>query len=218
MFERQAVEDRAASLEQGRYVAKDIDYAIVTPMGSKDRIPRLVDEWFPYLEVQVRQERFPAEWLRAFKEAYKRWKEDQQMPENGTPISQWPPASPAMVKNMLTWNVRTVEDLAVANEETLSRLGMGARDLKRRAEEWLRSASNVGQSSERISALQMQLDQANAANALLREQLSHLAARVDALAPGKQSTEPAPETMNLDPADLFDPAPPPSIPVGARPL
>ena len=38
VYERRAEEDRTASIEQGRYVSRDVDYAIVTPAGSKDRV------------------------------------------------------------------------------------------------------------------------------------------------------------------------------------
>lgn len=214
MFERTAVEDREKSVESGRFVAKDIDYAIITPMGSKDRIPRLVHEWFPYLEEQVRQERFPGAWLDAYKKAYERWKTDQQAPDEGTSILHWPPASPAMVKNMLQWNVRTVEDLAAANEETLGRLGMGARDLKRRAVEWLASASAIGKSSEQTSALKAQIEAQEAQNAALRETVSLLQAQVTAL---QNMGGQVPQPIVDDASELFD-ATPTAVPKGARPL
>lgn len=42
VYERRAEEDRTAPIEQGRYVSRDVDYAIVTPAGSKDRVERVV--------------------------------------------------------------------------------------------------------------------------------------------------------------------------------
>lgn len=59
MFETRAVEDRAASLEKGHYVTRDVDYAIITPMGSKDRTERVIKEWFDQLQQQVAEGRFP---------------------------------------------------------------------------------------------------------------------------------------------------------------
>ena len=35
-FERRPMEDKAASIREGRYVAKDVDFALVTPPYSND--------------------------------------------------------------------------------------------------------------------------------------------------------------------------------------
>jgi len=79
-FEMRAVEDRQASIEQGHYVATDVAYALVTPAGSKDRVERVVEEWFLQLEQQVREERFPPAWFKAYKEAFAAWKEGNESP------------------------------------------------------------------------------------------------------------------------------------------
>ena len=121
-FELRAVEDREASIAAGHFVAKDVAYAIITPQGSKDRIERVAAEWFSQLEQQSREDRFPSEWLRAFKAAFKDWQEGHEPAVNGTDVRNWPAASPAQVKALLDVKVRTVEDLAAANEETIGRL------------------------------------------------------------------------------------------------
>ena len=41
-FEVRAEEDRTASIEQGHYVAVDVDYALITPAGSRDCVERKV--------------------------------------------------------------------------------------------------------------------------------------------------------------------------------
>lgn len=152
-FEMLSVEDRDASLKAGHYVAKDVNYAVITPIGSKDRTFKEVDVWFEQLEKAVKCSRFPAEWLRGYQAEYKAWKEGREIPVDGTPIKVWPPISKAQAENCLILKIRTVEDLAAANEETISRLGMGGRALKQRAIEWLESSSQVGKQSEMIAAL-----------------------------------------------------------------
>ena len=54
-FEAVAVEDRAASIEAGYYKTRDVDFAFITPQGSKDRIERNVKDWFEQLEQQCQQ-------------------------------------------------------------------------------------------------------------------------------------------------------------------
>ena len=64
---------------------------------------------------------------------------------------------PAQVKAILDANVRTVEDLAVANESTLAAIGMGARSLKEKAQAWLDSASSTGKTAEELDELRKQV-------------------------------------------------------------
>jgi hypothetical protein len=61
-FERRAVEDRNASIEAGHYVAKDVDFVMITPYGSKDMIDRVAAEWFEAMAKEVEQQRYPQEW------------------------------------------------------------------------------------------------------------------------------------------------------------
>ena len=180
-FEVRAEEDRQASLDAGHYVGKDVHYALITPMGSKDCIERKADEWFDKLKQDVAEGRCPREWLAAFKEVYKEWCEGREAPVNGTPITDWPPVSPSQVKTLLSLHVRTVEDLAAANEEVLSRIGMGGRALKQRAVDWLTSASSTGVASGEITALKAQNENLQARNEQLETQLKELAAKVDSL-------------------------------------
>lgn len=170
-FELRPEEDRAASIAAGHFVAKDVTYAVITPMGSKDRIECIAAEWFEQLAKDTEEGRFPREWYKAFKSHFKDWEEGNEPCTDGTPIAQWPPLSPAQLRMCKEVHIRSVEDLAAANEETLSRLGMGGRALKDKAKEWLDTSKNIGQSSERIAALE-------ATNNTLQEQIRNLEARL----------------------------------------
>ena len=142
VYERRAEEDRTASIEQGRYVSHDVDYAIVTPAGSKDRVERVVADWFLMLAGEVKAERWPQTWLDQLRAGYDAWVRGQTPPESGTPLSTWPALSPAQVKNWAQIGIRTIEELAEANEETLSAYGMGSRDMKSRAGLFLENAKS----------------------------------------------------------------------------
>ena len=142
VYERRAEEDRAASIEQGRYVSRDVDYAIVTPAGSKDRVERVVSDWFLMLAGEVKAERWPQVWLDQLRAGYDSWTRGQTPPESGTPLATWPALSPAQVKNWAQIGIRTIEELAEANEEALSAYGMGSRDMKSRAGLFLENAKS----------------------------------------------------------------------------
>lgn len=180
-FEVRAIENRNASIEQGHYVAKDIDFALITPAGSKDRVERIVAEWFAKLDEDVRSQRVNPAWPAAFKEAYKAWKEGREIPVDGTPILTWPLLSPAQVKTLIDCQIRTIEDLAASNEDTLSRIGMGGRALKQRAIDWLASASSIGKPSEELSKLKVEGETLKQQNIDLLAKVKDLEARVQAL-------------------------------------
>lgn len=180
-FETKGLEDRAASIAAGHYVTIDVDFAIITPQGSKDRIERNVKEWLASLSQQTSEGRFKHEWLSHFQASYKAWKEGQELPLSGTPILTWPVISPAQVKVLLDSQIRTVEDLAAANEETLARVGMGSRALKDKAISWLTAAGSSGKVTERLAAAEQANADLKARNTTLEKQLRELAAKVAAL-------------------------------------
>lgn len=152
-FETRAIEDRNATLDQGHYVSRDVVFALITPSGSRDRVEKEATTWLKDLEDAVQQERFPVGWLNAYKEALRYWTEAREIPETGFSVINWPMVSPAQVKNLLDINLRTVEDVAEATEEAISRMGMGGRALKEKAKAWLDSSATTGKVSGELEAL-----------------------------------------------------------------
>ena len=174
IFQVRAEEDRQASKDAGHYVTKDVNYAIITPQGSKDRVERIADDWLAYLQEQVDQGRFKPEWLHRFKEGYAAWKAGQEIPENGIAIRNWPVLSPSQIDALLYANIRTVEDLAIANEEAISRLGMGGRSLQYKAREWLAAAAGSGKQVEEITSLKLRNEELTAQVLAMQTQLQEL--------------------------------------------
>lgn len=179
-FEVRPEENRAATMEAGHPVFKDVEYVLITPQGSKDRVERRVQDWFSKLEQDAHEGRFPREWLNAYKAAYAAWKEGQEAPVDGTALSNWPAITPSLFKICQGLHVRTVEDLAVANEETLQRMGMGGRALKQKAVEYLATANNIGKTTEAITALKVENEALKQRNASLEERLQRLEAAAEA--------------------------------------
>lgn len=154
-FEVRPIEDRNASIEAGHYVARDVDFVLIVPPGSKDQVEQEATTWLAYIKQEARQGRYPAEWADAYERSYQAWKEGQEVPLEGTALVSWPCISPAQLKTLQGVNIRTVEQLATCNEEALRYVGMGGRSLKERAQQWLATVgSGVGQASEKLSALE----------------------------------------------------------------
>ena len=159
-FERRAVMKYrlAPPAGDGTPYYEDIDFAIITPQGSKDKIEKEVLAWFSYLEVMTKDRRYNPEWLKAFKAMYQAWKEERTIPLNGHPIMNWPVASPAEMKRCTELHLMTVEDLAAANEEAISRLGMGGRSLKQRAVDWITAQKGTAPLISALDAARITLE------------------------------------------------------------
>lgn len=185
IFETRAVEDRAASVEQGHYVAKDVVFAVITPAGSKDRIEKVAEDWLKDLGEAVRQERFPSAWLQAYQQAHKHWLETREVPENGIPVSQWPGVSPAQTKMLLDLNLRSVEQVAEASEEAMSRMGMGGRALKAKAQAFLDAANSEGKLAGTLDALRQEVEALKLRDTQREAELKRLQAENDSLKKAK---------------------------------
>lgn len=180
-YELRAVEDRSASME-GRMAFKDVAYALITPMGSKDRFERVVSEWFVQLEKDVQNGRFNPGWLRNFRAQFHAWQNDQEAPIDGTPLKMWPLATPGQIKSMTDLRLRSVEDLAAANEEVIHRLGMGGRTLVQKARDFL-EASKSSVPLEELSRVKAENETLRTDIGELRGQVKDLLAVVGQLKP-----------------------------------
>lgn len=180
-FEVRGVEDRTTQIAEGRYATKDVIFAVITPAGSRDKFEKVAVDWLSDMAQQVQQERLPVQWLEHYRRLFEAFKTGQELPENGTSIREWPPLSPAQVKMLLDLRIRTVEDLAAANEEAISRLGMGGRNLKQKAIDWLAAASGIGKGVEAAAALRVENEQLKLTLERVQAELQALERRVIAL-------------------------------------
>lgn len=205
-FERVAVEDKAASLREGHYIARDVDMALITPPYSKDIFKIKVPQWFANLEQDIHNGRIDPKWVEDYKEAYRRWQNGQEIPLNGTPIKGWGVISPAQQETLIRMNVLTVEDLAGINDEGVKRVGMGGTDLKNKAAAWLAQLKDKGPLTQEISALK-------AENSLLKSNVETLTGQVQSLLAqvkaqqGFSGSQIAAEAQSIGASDILDAVP-----------
>lgn len=187
-FERVPVQDKAASLREGRYVATDVDYVNVTPAYSKDCYRAKAQAWFEQVARDVAAGRTPERWMELWREAYQRWQSGQEVPLNGVPIKGWGVISPAQQEMLIRMNCLTVEDLAAANDEGMRRIGMGALDLRNKAKAWLQSMQDHGPLTMKVAELERENANLGMQLATLMEQVNSLRA----LVPTATADTPAP--------------------------
>lgn len=152
-FEQRAEEDRKETVRQGRLVLRDVDYVVITRAGRKDTSEHIAPEWLAHCEKLSRETppKWPPEWLAAHKKMYEQWKTGQEVTQPGFPIRQWAAITKAQAENLVMARVLTVEHLAAAEEGVLVSIGLGARELKQRAQAWLEA--NKDNKGEELASL-----------------------------------------------------------------
>jgi len=101
-------------------------------------------------------------------EAYKRWKQGQEIPETGTPVGAWPGLTPDQVKAFKAAGIKTVEDIAIMTDRMKSSVKLpGLERLKAEAKMFLEAKDQRGVEIR----LQQQHDEIEALKAMLAERM-----------------------------------------------
>ena len=118
-------EDKTESLEQGRPIYKDVCYVDIRTAGSRNghvaRPATLKDK-----------QRFPRH--------FAAYENRQEMPTEGTPLTEWSLLTRSQAEEFAFINVKTVEQLANMPDNNAQKF-MGGNTLKQKAKDWLEAAS-----------------------------------------------------------------------------
>ncbi len=158
LFEIKAVEDRTATIKAGHPQYRDVEFCTITPPGGNLVLHKEVDD-------DIR---------RNYESRYKAWLEGKEEPIEGTPITMWPGATPAISATLKGIAVHTVEALASANDSVLEQIGPGASALQEKAKAWLKGAEDVGKLAEQVAALTAQNEDLTERNAMLQAALNRV--------------------------------------------
>jgi hypothetical protein len=116
------------------------------------------------------------EWL-AIQPAYERWKANEEIPENGTPLAAWPGADRALVDALKKLNILSVEDFVGAADHAFSAIPIP--DLRKRrkmAESFLLAQGEVSKTEAELSKRDALIEKQAAEMAEMKEQLATLIA------------------------------------------
>lgn len=157
---------------------KNETWAMIHAIGSRDVVERQVDEWLAALRDQVQRGQYPGDWLAAFEKKYAEHKSGQEPSVDGTHVREWAAIDRATAQNLISASILTVEDVAAMNEEAIKRVGVNARTLKQKAQDWLKLADKRKGAAE--------LEQLRATNANLKARLEGLEAQIAKLLADKK--------------------------------
>lgn len=168
-------EDRAKTLAEGRPIFKEVEYIEIRVRGNRD--PQACRP-----ATYADKQRFPRH--------YEAFKKRVEVPEEGTPLAEWPQISRSQIEELSFLSIKTVEQLAQASDTHISKFRMGY-TLKQRAADWL-AASNATALISNNNALKTQVK-------ALEDKVERLMHALDA----SNTTAPTPLTETA----LDDPAP-----------
>lgn len=171
MFQYRAIPNPRKTEEEGRVVYDNMAYIQVVAHGSKDVFEKPAEEWFAQKRKEAMNGFYPQPFLDLAEKQFDAWKQGQEVPREGTPLSVWPVATPADVEQCSLARITTVEDLAAATETSLQILGMGGRQLRDKAKNWLEAAKDKGTLVNTVAKLE-------ADNADLRQAIEIAAAKI----------------------------------------
>ena len=146
-------QNHTKTAEEGRPIFEDTEYIEITQPGNRDMVVCR-----PASEMD--RARFPRH--------YAAFKNKQENPETGTPLSAWSFLSKAQVEELKFFNVHTVEQLA-AMSDTQAQKFMGVANLRIQARAYLEQsaeasaatklADELAKRDEEISALRTQMEE-----------------------------------------------------------
>lgn len=199
-FETRPMEDKEATLREGRVMMKDVDFVKVTPPYSKDCFEQKADTWFENVKINVKNGRTPQDWLDIWLKTYEHFKLGKEEPINGISIKNWSSITPSQVKNLLSIGIKTVEDIAQANDEGLKRMGMGARELQNRAKAFLQATKDHGPITIENAALKEENIQLKGTIESLQSKIESLTQQISNVA--SQNLQIRPEGISVE--DILD--------------
>lgn len=145
--------DEEASEREGRHIPRFVNFACITPFGSKDEFEKVAEDWLREKRDSVRMGLWPKEWQQHFEMQYEEWKNGNELPRSGTPIKTWGLLTPQQAHRLIESRVTTVEDLAAVPDTGLQMIGLDGRNLREMAQAWIAEHREHGAAAKEIGDL-----------------------------------------------------------------
>lgn len=143
-FHVEAVQNQRKSKEAGRPIFDNVEHVTITFPGDNKR--KLVA---PAHEIHyVTHARRQMTYAERFPEVYKAFRDSGEVLVSGTPLSELPALTEAQRAELRAQKIHSIEQLAQLPDSIVKRMGMGARDMREKAEAYLISASGTAEVAE----------------------------------------------------------------------
>jgi hypothetical protein len=161
VFKMMAIKNEAESKRQGRPIFDDWEMCELRVAGSKDFPCPPALSFSHWIVDEETGEQRAITYAERFAKQYQQFKSREQQTKTGTPLDYLPFLTEGKRAELRALSIYTAEALAELEGQSLKNLGLGGRELKNKAQEYLASSSQNAvllQQQAKIEALQMQLD------------------------------------------------------------
>ena len=174
-----STQDKAATIKEGRPIFREREFIEIRFPGNRtDAVAR------PARPADIA--RFPRH--------YDAFKRRVEMPDEGTPLAEWPQISRSQVEELAFYNIKTVEQLVGMSDANAGQF-MGINKLRAQAKEFLENSKQLVE----LSSLKTELQERDEKIAAMEAKLEKLLAQ--------QAPEEEAETGEPEEDEDFEPAP-----------
>jgi hypothetical protein len=166
LFKNHAALNEAKSREEGRPIYDDIEVVEIRSPGSRDFKVFPANAFSHWQTHPHTGEQTKITYAERFVHQYQQFKRHAAQTKSGTPLDYVPFLSEGKRAELRAQNIYTIEALAAIDGQELKNLGLGGRDLKNAAVEYMDNAkANIAPTLQ----LQAELDALRARNTVLEE-------------------------------------------------
>lgn len=156
-FRADKIKNEGKTKQAGRPMFDDIELVEIRTAGDRNTVKvfpaHSMHRWTMNEDGEQEEQTYAQRW----NEQYRRFKENRQQVQDGTPLSELPFLTEAKRAELRALSIHTAETLAALDGQNLKTLGPGGRELKNQAQAYIDQASgsaNVTQMASQIAELQ----------------------------------------------------------------
>jgi len=154
LFKTMARENKFKSLIEGRPIYEDIEVVEIRKPGSRDYSVHPATEVSHWQDDPNTGGQTQITYAERFAKQYRQFKQQATQTKVGTPLAQVPFLTEARRAELRALNVYTVEQLVAVDGQELKNLGVGGRDLKNKAIEYVEESKQAAPSMQMLSELE----------------------------------------------------------------
>lgn len=159
-FRADKIKNEGKSKLAGRPIFDDIELVEIRTAGDRNTVKVFPAHSMHRWTTNEDGEQVAQSYAERWNAQYRRFKENRQQVQDGTPLSELPFLTEAKRAELRALSVHTAETLAALDGQNLKTLGQGGRDLKNQAQAYLDAASgsaDVTKMAAQIADLQAQI-------------------------------------------------------------
>jgi hypothetical protein len=151
LFKHHAIKNEAKTVKEGRPIYDDMEICEIRFAGSRNVSVFPAMAFSHWITDPQTGEQIAVTYAERFGRQYRQFKEQTAQTKAGTPLTYAPFLTEARRAELRALNIYTVEALAHVDGQELKNLGLAGRELKNRAEEYMKDAKATAPSAQLVA-------------------------------------------------------------------